>query len=122
MKDRIKETLKKIIAILGIGYLYLLLYKNEIFQLHCPIRSATGFLCPGCGISQMLCALHDLNFIAAWNYNPVAFICLPILLILGAQITHKYICTGSRKVSQGKNFILWGIVAAFAIYGIIRNF
>ena len=122
MGARLLEVLKKSFILLTLGWFYLVRYRTGTFQIHCPIRTFTGWLCPGCGISQMFCDLYVLDFPSAWRHNPVAFLSLPVLLILGLRIISQYTKNGNPKVSKSGNAALWIMVAALFTYGVLRNF
>jgi hypothetical protein len=122
MGARLLEVLKKSFILLTLGWFYLVLYRTGTFQIHCPIRTFTGWLCPGCGISQMFCDLYALDLPSAWRHNPIAFLSFPVLVILGLRIHYRYIKDGSRMVSKRCDAVLWIMVATFLTFGIFRNF
>ena len=45
----------------------------------CPIYTATGFYCPGCGTTRALHQMMHGNVGAAVRLNPLAFVLLPVL-------------------------------------------
>jgi hypothetical protein len=51
----------------------------------CPLRTLTGWECPGCGSTRALSALARGDLAAAWRFNPLAVagtVLLPIGLLL----------------------------------------
>lgn len=53
-----------------------LLFSIDIL-IPCLIESATGFHCPGCGLSTAFLNLVKLNLPEAWEANPIIFFVLP---------------------------------------------
>ncbi|WP_406692326.1 DUF2752 domain-containing protein [Saccharopolyspora sp. ID03-671] len=45
----------------------------------CPIKLLTGLDCPGCGGTRMLFSLLHADLPAAWHYNALAVLLLPLL-------------------------------------------
>jgi len=54
-----------------------------IFNGNCPI---TGFFadceCPACGLTRALSSLLHGDIYVAWNFNPLVFVLLPVMLIV----------------------------------------
>lgn len=53
----------------------------EAFLLKCPIKSATGLNCPGCGSQRAIVALATGHFGDAFRYNAILFF-VPIFMYL----------------------------------------
>ena len=51
----------------------------------CVWRALTGWACPGCGTIHAMLAMAQGQFAAAWNFNPVSFLVVPILSWHGMQ-------------------------------------
>lgn len=41
---------------------------------NCPIKLIIGFPCPGCGMTRACISILKLDFISAFNYNPLVFV------------------------------------------------
>ena len=71
-------------------------------------------------MSRMLVALFKFDFAAAFTYNPFLMIVGPVILAYITFSEVKYVRLGDR--SMGKwNILLWVILAATIIFGILRN-
>tara|TARA_B110000037_G_scaffold223129_1_gene302524 strand:- start:18514 stop:18897 length:384 start_codon:yes stop_codon:yes gene_type:complete len=46
----------------------------------CVFRKTTGFDCPGCGMTRASYAALNGNLVAAFRYNPVGMVLLPLAL------------------------------------------
>ena len=55
---------------------------NSSYYPKCPINYTTGLECPGCGSSRCVKELISLEFVKAFNYNPLAFFALPLIVII----------------------------------------
>lgn len=121
-----KQRLIKLIAwaglILGIGLAYALFCTLTGFAIPCPIRAATGRLCPGCGVTRMCLALLRLDLVGAWRANPGLLLLLPALAVLLGRLGWRYIKAGSARLTKGENVLVWFMVAAMLLYGVGRNF
>lgn len=70
-----KLTYKKrvLLALLLLAYftiVYIVMWKTGIT---CVFLHFLGVPCPGCGMTRALRCLLRLDFIGAWNYNPLIF-------------------------------------------------
>lgn len=45
-------------------------------MLRCPFHTITGYPCLTCGTTRCAIALAQGNFLAAWSWNPLAFLAL----------------------------------------------
>lgn len=88
----------------------------------CPFYGLTGFQCPGCGNSRAAVALLRLDFLGAFQQNPLCFV---EFFYLAWVYFHS-----CRAYLLGKRFSYWPPVpaldavalAAVALWGVIRNF
>jgi hypothetical protein len=51
-------------------------------QLACPIKSWTGFSCPGCGMQRSALAWMEGHWWASWQYHPGVWLGLALILIV----------------------------------------
>lgn len=86
----------------------------EAFLLKCPIKSATGLSCPGCGSQRAIVALATGHFRDAFRYNAIIFF-VPIFMYLANHPPHG--------IDRSRFRIrLVGLAAALsALYAIGRN-
>lgn len=111
--------------ILVIG-LHLLLTTAGLPSFTCPLRSVTGLLCPGCGVSRgIICLVHgDLQ--EAMAAHPFA----PYFLMLGALAGLALVLGRRRRdrlasclVSlERKTHFNAVVLVAFLVYGLARLF
>lgn len=94
--------------------------------LPCPLLSLTGIQCPLCGSTRAAGALAGGDLAAAWSYNALFMIGLPLLALL-AICWLVEVAGGPalrppprlRPLTQDKVYIVAGIIAA--VFMIIRN-
>lgn len=68
-----------IIAYYVIGVPLFIFFDTDIL-LPCLISLVTGHRCPGCGMTTAFMDILKLEFIEAFNSNPLIFIVLPALI------------------------------------------
>lgn len=119
MNHHRQKTLKTILLLLGLGFLYFLWLRVTHLSIPCIFRTITGFLCPGCGITTMILSLAELDFQRAFHANPFLFITGPLLLM---ELLYFFILQWMEKKLPKWNerlVILYGI--ALCIFGFCRN-
>ena len=70
---------------LGVVALWSGLSGASVAELHlvpCPVRSATGVACPGCGMTRACLALAEGELAAAWSLHPFAYFLVPLAAML----------------------------------------
>ena len=107
--------------ILGIGVAYFVFVSLTGLYIPCPIRLATGFLCPGCGISHYFVHMAHLDFSAAFRDNQYIFFFVPIAVPYWIFKTYKYIKTGERRYSKPEIAILTVALVVAIAFGVWRN-
>ena len=106
------------------------LYATSGIGLPCPFRALTGWDCPLCGGTRMGAALLHGDVQAAFGYNPLAFVALVVLGVLGALWTveaaggpsvrlPRALAERLRRVTAMR-WLLAGLLVA-AIYTVARN-
>lgn len=110
--------MRKFIALIILLILYLLLSNHFHIYIPCPIKEITGFYCPGCGITRMFYSILKLDIYAAFRYNPLVFLTLPI----GIYLYIDYLVRKDKSLYKKIPEKLWYIfIVVFIIYGILRN-
>jgi hypothetical protein len=89
----------------------------------CPFYTITGLKCPGCGSLRAIYNLFNLEFVNAFNENPLLIISVPYLLLLFYFNLSSLKLKRDKKISNilfRKNAI---IIALSIILGfwVIRN-
>ncbi len=106
------------------------LYATTGYGLGCPFRALTGWECPFCGGTRLGSALLHGDVVAAFWFNPVVFVGLVLLSVLGV-VWLAEVAGGPRlrlptKVADRLQAIrpnAWLLVAGiFALgYTLVRN-
>lgn len=90
-------------------------------SLPCPFYALTGYLCPGCGVTRMALSLGRLEFVHAFQANPILFCSLPFLAA-GYFVGLLWPRTWSRFRESGRfRFLMGGYLAVLLLFGVIRN-
>lgn len=122
MKERLYKTLKPIFLLLLVGGIYVVLVYTTGFKIPCPIKFATGFDCPGCGISRVLLSYLRLDFKTAFFTNPVITVILPIMF--GDYVYHKYLYVvhnNKKPFNKLENISMYVMIGALILYAVIKN-
>lgn len=107
-----------IVFAIGIPYLIFVLATGLRFP--CLLYELTHIQCPGCGITRMFMSIALLRFSEAFNYNPLAFILVPII-----NLAAIFAYIGKPKFIRNRYFLsISSSVAAIitVLFGILRNF
>ena len=110
--------MKRFILVFGLLVLYLVTGNYFDIYIPCPIKELTGLYCPGCGITRMFKSLLELDFYAAFRYNPLLFIMLPFALVLYFDYVVRKDKSFYKKIPEAIWYI---IIALLIVYGILRN-
>lgn len=122
MKERLYKTLKPIFLLLLVGGIYVVLIYTTGFKIPCPIKFATGFDCPGCGISRVLLSYLRLDFKTAFFTNPVITVILPIMF--GDYVYHKYLYVvhnNKKPFNKLENISMYVMIGSLILYAAIKN-
>lgn len=86
----------------------------------CPFLSLTGYLCPGCGSQRALHALLHGDVVAAWHFNALMVLFIPLVMILVlAEFCRKKHPLFYMKVNSRYN--IWAVVSVILGWWILRN-
>jgi hypothetical protein len=91
MKLRAIERGKSIARVLIAGGIYALWVLLTGLYIPCPIRTVTGYLCPGCGISHYFIHLLHFDFKQAFTDNQLIFILMPFACLYYLYRSWMYI-------------------------------
>jgi hypothetical protein len=119
--ERLGSAAFLVLAIVGLGFLYLFNPASTSFYPTCPFFWATGCYCPGCGTLRALHQLMRGHLLAAFGLNPLMVLSLPFLgysalsqarlAILGSPLKSVFI--GPR--------LIWGLLVLILAYWVLRN-
>jgi hypothetical protein len=78
-----------VVALIGAGCTYVsVMNPNESGAYpQCPLRSLTGFDCPGCGLTRAVYALLHVDPVRAIDHNLLVVLLLPLALVAFTQWT-----------------------------------
>ena len=93
--------MKRFILVFCLLVLYLVTGNYFDIYIPCPIKELTGLYCPGCGITRMFKSLLELDFYAAFRYNPLLFIMLPFALVLYFDYVVRKDKSFYKKIPEG---------------------
>jgi hypothetical protein len=109
-------------AVMAGGLLYYVFMCMTHLRIPCVFHEITGLYCPGCGATRMADSLIHLDLHGAFGYNQLLFLSLPLIVYL---LTCAYLQYAGLKVNDNlkktNEYITWGLVAVFVIFGILRN-
>ncbi len=108
-----------VILIVGCAALAIMRYFGA--HIPCGIFEMTGFKCPACGATRGSMRLLTLDFVGAWNYNPMVFFIWIYLAKLYTDFSLQYIKFGYFTKRHMDWFDISGIAVIF-LWGIVRNF
>lgn len=84
----------------------------------CVFHQVTGLDCPGCGSLRAMHALLHGNVAAALRFNAFLVLSLPMFAWLGAIFLRRKNAGAGFPI---KPIWLWLYLAAFALFGILRD-
>lgn len=77
--------------------------------------------CPACGGSRSIYNLVRGNFVAAWRYNQLFILSLPLILWGGFAVL-RAVLTGYPITGKYLHpLLVWGFLAAVIIFSLLRN-
>lgn len=122
MKKRIAiVSAAALIAAAALLYLYFT-GEGEGAGIPCVFHRITGFYCSGCGASRALRSILHLDFYQAFRYNAIFTLGFPFLAVYFLALGADYIRFGKDRISQKIPMkLVWVLIAAALIYGILRN-
>ncbi len=102
---------------------YLLIFEpgKSGFFLVCPFRKLTGFTCPGCGSTRALHRLIHGDIIAAFQFNPLFILALPLMLYVLARYTQAAIRGKPINPNQLNAKYIWALFVVIVSFWIFRN-
>jgi hypothetical protein len=127
---RASEALKYVGGFFATGLGLSVLYATTGAGAPCPFRMITGWDCPLCGGTRMGAALLHGDVAAAFAFNPLAFIGLGVVTVLGAlwmveALGGPRVRPPRRIADRGvrvhpTTWLIVGLTVA-AVYTVLRN-
>lgn len=108
------------VAAIGLCVLYLNFEPSSRLYPRCMFKMLTGLSCPGCGSQRAIHAIFNGDLKAAFSYNALFIIEIPLLglLILSRHIGSRQ--TRLQRTLSSRFFILF-ILTTIIIWTIVRN-
>ena len=120
-----ETRLRRVLFLYGAALLLLLCYYAAVrlfdVGIPCLVNAVLGVHCPACGISRMCVAILQGDIVGGFRYNPFAFFALPILFAVLCKQTALYVLRGVHSLSRIERVILWTLLGASVLFGILRN-
>lgn len=112
-----------VFGLVALGFFFAFDPSEASFFPACPLKTATGLDCPGCGSQRAIHQLLHLNVKEAFMFNPLLVLSIPYLLFAiwvdrirpQAAWSQKW-----RKRLMGPKSI-WVILAIVLVFFVIRN-
>jgi hypothetical protein len=84
----------------------------------CLFHQATGLLCPACGSLRAMHQLLHGHFSAAFHFNPLLMLSLPVFLLLGAAYVIRKIRNEPFRITLSPRWVwlIGGLVLAVSIW------
>ncbi|WP_051878143.1 DUF2752 domain-containing protein [Chryseobacterium sp. FH1] len=121
------KTHKKQIAIFvflsGVVCIYYLIdpSKSSLF-LKCPLKSVSGYDCPGCGAQRALHELLHFRFLEAFTYNPLFVLSLAVAIVFVSIkfLGNKQMKAGATNFLKSK-FFIFSLLMIVLVFLLLRN-
>lgn len=86
----------------------------------CAFYVVTGLKCPGCGSQRAIHALLNGDLAAAWGYNAMMVVFIPLVVMMGiaSLVRLRY---PKFYNSVNSRWVIWGVFVAVVGWGIARN-
>ena len=94
---------------------------EAVWMPKCLFHTLTGLECPGCGSQRAIHALLNGDIAAAWGFNPLVLLFIPILLPMALSAPLKRRCPRFYGIMNSPFMILL-CGAVIVAWFIIRNF
>ena len=115
------------LAGLGVGLalaasvLFFFAPEEHRFYPRCLLYTFTGWQCPGCGGLRATHQLLHGHFAAAFRYNPLFVLMLPVLAGLLVGYVHREATGRTLAHPFRRPAWCWGLAAAVIVFGVGRN-
>lgn len=87
----------------------------------CPFHAMTGLSCPGCGATRGMHQLLNGNVVAAFDYNALLVIFVPMIAYLLLNLIYYALRGRSFGVSKLPPAAIWMTAVVLLTFGVLRN-
>lgn len=109
-----------VLAVAGIVAVYFTLDPSTYFFPRCMFHELTGWQCPGCGSQRAFHSLLNGDFHAAWHYNALFVLEIPLLALLAVAWWLRDRVPSLSRVLNSQSVILV-ILTIIILWTIFRN-
>ena len=86
----------------------------------CAFHETTGLMCAGCGATRAVYQLLHGHWVAAFRFNPLLIVSLPLIVWYGARQTVRYLKNQPCPVNI-RPVALWLMLAVLMVFTVMRN-
>jgi hypothetical protein len=105
------------LVVAGVAVVFAFNPARTDFFPRCPLHAATGLYCPGCGSTRAVHQLLHGRVAAAFGYNPLLVVSLPLLAY---AVARQFIrALPPRRPLPA--WAVWAVFAALVTFGVVRN-
>lgn len=116
-----KGLLRRYLYIAVTGILYVLFVWKTGVGIPCLIRSTTGLLCPGCGITTMAVRIIQGRYVEAYHCNQGLVWMVPAILYLWIRYIRSMVREGRYQPGKSDQVVIWLAIVWMVLWTIIRN-
>ena len=110
MKKRLIKVIISVISIIILGILYKYIWETYNIGIPCPLNFITGVQCPICGTTRMSISIMNFQFEKAFWYNPLIFICSPVIIIYIIYCLYCYVVEKENLVKRNMTKFSWLVI------------
>ncbi len=117
-----KRTIVAVLTLAAAAGLVLFWFDPRQYHFYptCFFHQTTGLLCPGCGALRAGHQLLHGHLVAAFRFNPLLVVSLPLFLWLGARYWLRR-ATNQRASFTRRPLWLWLMLAGVLVVSVLRN-
>ncbi len=104
-----------------LGVIFFLSPATSRFFPPCLFHQCTGLYCPGCGSTRMIHSLLHGDIRAAFGYNPLLLLCLPLVVICGLDWVKLHLTKKPMFAFLKSPLLVWSLAVAVIVFAILRN-
>ena len=126
MRPEEKRRLVRLLIIVGVSLTAGIAYYFAVSALGggipCPIYTATGIYCPGCGITRMFMSLFSGDIVSAIKYNALVMALLPLGMFFGVRWSAEYVREGRLgKMKTADKIAVLIVLVLTVVFCVLRN-
>lgn len=117
-----KQIALSVFFALLVCFYYLIDPAKSALFLKCPLKSISGYDCPGCGAQRAFHEILHFRFLEAFKYNPLFVLSIPFLIIilLIKSFGNERVKIFVRNYFKSKNFV-FSVLIIVLVFLLLRN-